>query len=200
MPCATCATVPAQPRAFFRPMRCRCSARWRRPLQRRRRHRLYQALVLASERGLKLAGKLPLVSVAAVVESARHCAAIPAHRYLAEIADSVRGYHARGPKQQVAHCPRAPVVAYRRRPFRCLRQGRRRLRRNARLEGRRARSRPANCSTCGRRPSRPYSGDEYVVKDRDKEIRTASGQRSLSGQDPKVILPDSAMTAKRWRF
>ena len=61
---------------------------------------LYQALVPAlSEKGLKLAqGKLPIVTVK---QSSSQRAIVPAQRvrYLAEIADSVRGYHAHTEEQ-----------------------------------------------------------------------------------------------------
>ena len=49
---------------------------------------------------------------------------------------------------------------------------------------------PASWWTCGRRCKESYSGDEYVVKIRDKEIRTQLTTRSLSGSRiPKVALP-----------
>ncbi len=45
-------------------------------------------------------------------------------------------------------------------------------------------------STCGRRPGPEYAGDEYVVKIRDKEIRTELTTTSLSGTKiRKVALP-----------
>jgi methylmalonyl-CoA mutase len=60
----------------------------------------------------------------------------------------------------------------------------RRARREARPRARRS------FSTCGRRPKDAYSGDEYVVKIRDKEIRTALTTTSLSGTKiRKVVLP-----------
>ena len=60
---------------------------------------------------------------------------------------------------------------------------------------RRARGAPrprarASCSRCGPRCSKAYAGDEYVVKIRDKEIRTALTHTTLSGNKiRKVALP-----------
>ena len=66
----------------------------------------------------------------------RQRAIVPAHRvrYLAEIADAVRGYHAHTEEQ--VDRPRAPVVAHRPGHFCRLRQVNRGLRRTAGLEGR----------------------------------------------------------------
>ena len=51
-------------------------------------------------------------------------------------------------------------------------------------------ARAGSSSTCGRRRKAAYAGDEYVVKIRDKEIRTALTTTSLSGtQVRKVALP-----------
>ena len=52
------------------------------------------------------------------------------------------------------------------------------------------RPRRRSCSTCGRRRKAAYAGDEYVVKIRDKELRTALTSTSLSGTKVrKVALP-----------
>ena len=56
---------------------------------------------------------------------------------------------------------------------------------------RRARRRARrSCSRCGRRCRRRYSGDEYVVKIRDREVRTRLTHETLSGTTiRKVCLP-----------
>ena len=52
------------------------------------------------------------------------------------------------------------------------------------------RRRAASCSRCGRDMQKAYAGDEYVVKIRDKEIRTALIHTTLSGSKiRKVALP-----------
>ena len=98
----------------------RCIRRWSRSL---------------TAKGLKLkAGKLPLVTVK---QSSSQRAIVPAQRvrYLAEIADAVRGYHAHT-EEQVEDRPRTPVAAHRQGHFCRLRQVDRGFRRTAGLEGR----------------------------------------------------------------
>ncbi|MDP2794466.1 MAG: methylmalonyl-CoA mutase family protein [Sulfurisoma sp.] len=154
---------------------------------------LYQALLpWLAEKGLKPgAGRLPAVSVR---HSSQQHAVVPAERvrYLAEIAENVRGYH--------KHAERQSRLARERQSLRTAK---------AIFEG------------CGKPATsladfdeliawkdgeldakakklldlwpamrQAYAGDEYVVKIRDKEIRTTLTSETLSGTKiRKVILP-----------
>ncbi|HLO64178.1 MAG TPA: fused isobutyryl-CoA mutase/GTPase IcmF [Azonexus sp.] len=151
---------------------------------------LYQALVPAlSEKGLKLGqGKLPRVTVK---QSSSQRAIVPAQRvrYLAEIADTVRGYHAhteeqvkiarerqslRIAKQVFAGCDKSTGDFDDMQAFKDSQQD------------------PKAKKLLDMWPQtvEAYSGDEYVVKIRDKEIRTQLTSQSLSGTKiRKVILP-----------
>ncbi len=159
---------------------------------------LYQAL-LARLVGLGLQatpeGSLPRVSGRA--SSNLHAVVPPARvRYLAEISDSVRGYKRR-----------ARAQARLARELQQLRETARMLQEDD----------PAKTGECGARATvlalaqcrderldsdarkllaqwpdmqKAYAGDEYVVKIRDKEIRTALTTKSLSGTTiRKVALP-----------
>ncbi len=65
--------------------------------------------------------------------------------------------------------------------------------REATLDARSRRS----CWRCGPRCSKAYAGDEYVVKIRDKEIRTPLVHTTLSGSKiRKVALPPTRTTAR----
>ena len=162
---------------------------------------LYQALVpTLTERGLKLkAGKLPLVSVK---QSSSQRAIVPAQRirYLAEIADSVRAYHAHTDEQ-----------------VRIARE-RQALRISAGIFGACDKSTADFAEILAWKDSqldpkarklldmwpdtvKAYSGDEYVVKIRDKEIRTRLVSESLSGtRIRKVILPKFGDDGETLRF
>ena len=150
---------------------------------------LYQHLAgLLAARGLPLAeGVLPAASGRTSADAA---AVIPPARtgYLAEIAATVRGYHARD-------CP-----AGRGRPARAA--ARRRPRLSSPASPRRPWppycSRPKAMSTGESRelvegwPTvvESYSGDEQVVRIRDRELRTRLTRESLSGSTiPRVALP-----------
>lgn len=153
---------------------------------------LYQGLLAALRtRGMVIEpGRLPAVDAhvstgqAIIVPGARV-------RYLAEVADTVRGYHQRVAQQsQVA------------RERQQLREARRMLdaeghgKDTAALEAlateRDARLGAHEKKLLAQWPQmrQAYGGDEYVVKIRDKEIRTALTYTTLSGTKvPKVVLP-----------
>jgi isobutyryl-CoA mutase len=151
---------------------------------------LYQALLPnLRKRGLMLPpGKLPVV---ATRQSTNQAVIVPParSRYLAEIADSVRGYH--------QHIGTQVTLARERQSLRT------------------AQSIFAGCKKDGKdfdelitwkdgqldpkakkllemwpATQQAYAGDEYVVKIRDKEIRTALTHETLSGTKiRKVVLP-----------
>jgi isobutyryl-CoA mutase len=155
---------------------------------------LYQALKpRLIELGLTLRdGSLPLV---AVRHSTNQTPVVPAARtrYLAEISDTVRGYKKRAREQarlarEIQQLQAAAAMLKVDKPDR-------------------APAAEAALDLAGQRKSRQdgdarkllqqwpqmqeaYSGDEYVVKIRDKEIRTALTTKSLSGTTVrKVALP-----------
>jgi methylmalonyl-CoA mutase len=157
-------------------------------VQRRRRHRAVSgAGRQAQEKGLKLApGKLP--AVATRQSTAQH-AIVPAARvrYLAEIAESVRGYHGWANAQATIARERQQLRAAQRMlgedaPARI----------DALIADRDAQLDPRAGKLLAMWPKTQaaYSGDEYVVRIRDKEIRTALTTTSLSGTKVrKVALP-----------
>lgn len=153
---------------------------------------LYQALApRLAELGLKLAeGRLPRVDTR---HSTHQTPVVPAARvrYLAEIADAVRGYKAR-----------ARGEARLAREVQQLKASARLLAEAGRTEGvpaledlaaqREGRLSPDARKLLEQWPQmqKSYSGDEYVVKIRDKEIRTSLVHTSLSGTKVrKVVLP-----------
>ncbi|MES2880323.1 MAG: fused isobutyryl-CoA mutase/GTPase IcmF [Pseudomonadota bacterium] len=155
---------------------------------------LYQALkTRLAELGLKLAeSQLPIVSVH---HSTNQTPVVPAARtrYLAEISDTVRGYKKRGRSQaQLA------------REIQQLRESGRMLKQDDANKGNAfeavmalAEQREEHLGAAERKllaqwpaMQTAYAGDEYVVKMRDKEIRTALTSKSLSGTTiRKVALP-----------
>jgi methylmalonyl-CoA mutase len=153
---------------------------------------LYQALLpRLAEKGLRLeAGALPRV---AVRQSQSRRAIVPAQRvrYLAEIAETLRGYHAHTREQCRIARERQQLYAAKGMLEGCNRPSADLdgliEEREARLD---ARSRkllemwPTTVETYGR--------DEYVVKIRDREIRSALNSTTLCGTKiPKVALPRS---------
>ncbi|MCE1182404.1 MAG: methylmalonyl-CoA mutase family protein, partial [Rhodocyclales bacterium] len=162
---------------------------------------LYQALVPALiAKGLKLkAGKLPLVTVK---QSSASRAIVPTARvrYLAEIADTVRGYHQhtleqvkiarerqslRIAKSVFAACDKSTVNFDEMQDYKDSQQD------------------PKAKKLLDMWPQtlEAYSGDEYVVKIRDKEIRTKLTTESLSGTKiRKVILPKYTDDGEILRF
>ena len=153
---------------------------------------LYQALVPRLRGlGLPLAeGRLP---VAATRHSTHQVPIVPGSRvrYLAEICDTVRGY-----KQH------SQMQARLAREVQQLRASVRMLGEAGNTDSsvaleplaveREARLAPASCKLLAMWPQMQmaYAGDEYVVKIRDKEIRTALVTKTLSGtRIRKVALP-----------
>ena len=155
---------------------------------------LYQALkVRLMALGMKATeGRLPLVSVRhsthqnPVVPSART-------RYLAEISDTVRGYK----KRAIAQARLAREIQQLRAAARMLevdKPGRARAAEAAidLAVAREETQDPTAKKLLAQWPDmqKAYAGDEYVVKIRDKEIRTALTTKSLSGTTiRKVALP-----------
>ncbi len=155
---------------------------------------LYQALKpRLVQLGLALAdGTLPRVEVR---HSTNQTPVVPAARtrYLAEISDTVRGYKKRAREQAAL----ARELQQLRETARMLQQD------DAERDGARktvlrlADERDAGFDAAARKllaqwpqMQRAYAGDEYVVKIRDKEIRTALTSKSLSGTTiRKVSLP-----------
>ncbi len=151
---------------------------------------LYQALVpVLTEKGLKLKpGKLPLVTVK---QSSTQRAIVPAQRvrYLAEIADAVRGYH--------AHTEEQVQIARERQSLRISKGifvgcDKSTADFDELVAWKDGQQDPKARKLLDMWPEtvKAYSGDEYVVKIRDKEIRTKLVSESLSGtRIRKVILP-----------
>ena len=155
---------------------------------------LYQALkARLAELGLAFQdGSLPLVKVR---YSTNQTPVVPAarSRYLAEISDTVRGYK----KRARAEAKLAREIQQLRETARMLldddasRDGAKNT--VLRLATERAsQQNPAAAKLLAQWPAMQaaYAGDEYVVKIRDKEIRTALTSKSLSGTTiRKVALP-----------
>jgi methylmalonyl-CoA mutase len=155
---------------------------------------LYQALkVRLSALGLKLAdGALPLVNGR---HSTNQTPVVPPARtrYLADISDTVRGYKKRAKEQATL----AREIQQLRAAARMLEEGKPDKARAAEAavdlaQKREARQDPSAKKLLAQWPEmqKAYAGDEYVVKIRDKEIRTALTTKSLSGTVVrKVALP-----------
>ena len=155
---------------------------------------LYQALkVRLGELGLSLQdGALPLVKVR---HSTNQTPVVPPARtrYLAEIADTVRGYKQRGREQarlareiQQLRASAAMLTA-----SQCGEASGADALISLAAE-REQRQDPSAKKLLAQWPEmqKAYAGDEYVVKIRDKEIRTALTSKSLSGTTiRKVCLP-----------
>jgi methylmalonyl-CoA mutase len=155
---------------------------------------LYQALKdRLTELGLTFkTGRLPLVNVrhssnqTPVVPSARS-------RYLAEISDTVRGYKKRARTQAKL----AREIQQLREAARMLSEGKPDRAKASEAAIDLAVKREENLGNAERKlltqwpdMQAAYAGDEYVVKIRDKEIRTALTTKSLSGTTiRKVALP-----------
>ncbi|TDC56341.1 methylmalonyl-CoA mutase [Actinomadura sp. KC345] len=147
---------------------------------------LYQHLGgLLGEHGLELEdGALPEISTKVSTGAA---AVIPTGRvrYLSDIAETVRGYHARTAEQ---------VAAVRR--VQRLDEVRAELADASEVEGLLEKARrdvaPENAELIEGWPAlvESYSGDEQVVRVRDRELRTRLTRESLSGNRiPRVALP-----------
>ncbi|TNF63757.1 MAG: methylmalonyl-CoA mutase [Burkholderiales bacterium] len=155
---------------------------------------LYQAIkARLAEKGLALAeGRLPLVDVR---HSTNQRAIVPGARtrYLAEIADTVRGYKQRARAQaalarEIQQLRAAAAMLAQDKPHRPKAS-------EAALDL--ASQRELHLDTDARKllaqwpqMQKAYAGDEYVVKIRDKEIRTRLTHTTLSGNTiRKVALP-----------
>jgi methylmalonyl-CoA mutase len=150
---------------------------------------LYQGLLpKLAQFGLQAKpGKLPPVDVR--FSSGKHVIVPPARsRYLAEIADTVRGYHRFTRKQvtlarerqQLSESKRMLAIAHKTADFDDLI-----AERDAEMDG-------GAKKLLAQWPDMQaaYAGDDYVVKIRDKEIRTRLVQHTLSGTKiRKVALP-----------
>jgi len=156
---------------------------------------LYQALLpRLQELGLPVsaAGQLPKVSVR---HSSNQTPVVPAARtrYLAEISDTVRGYkqHARAEARLAREIQQLNETARMLLDDDATRDGAKNT--VLRLAGERGeRQDPAAKKLVAQWPEmqKAYAGDEYVVKIRDKELRTALTTKSLSGTTiRKVALP-----------
>jgi len=155
---------------------------------------LYQALLPRLQKlGLAVGeGSLPRV---AVRHSTNQSPVVPAARtrYLAEISDTVRGYKARARSQATL----AREIQQLRAAGRMLQEANPTKERayaavNDLAAQRRERQGKAEHKLLAQWPEmvKAYGGDEYVVKIRDKEIRTALVTKSLSGTPiRKVALP-----------
>jgi len=162
---------------------------------------LYQALVpTLVEKGLKLkAGKLPVVTVK---QSSSQRAIVPAQRirYLAEIAESVRAYH--------AHTDVQVKIARERQSLRISAELFKACDKSTAdfaemLTWKDGQLDPKARKLLDMWPAtvEAYAGDEYVVKIRDKEIRTRLVSESLSGTKiRKVILPKFGDDGETLRF
>jgi methylmalonyl-CoA mutase len=153
-----------------------------------------------SEKGLTLqAGKLPIVTVK---QSSSQRAIVPAQRvrYLAEIADAVRGYH--------AHTDEQVKIARERQSLRISKQIFAGCDKNVAdfdemqaFKDSQQDPKAKKLLDMWPETQKAYSGDEYVVKIRDKEIRTKLVSESLSGTKiRKVILPKFTDDGETLRF
>ena len=155
---------------------------------------LYQALKKRlAELGLKVTdGRLPIVSVR---HSTHQTPIVPParSRYLAEISDTVRGYKKRA-REQAKLAREIQQLRAAARMLEVDKPGRAKAAEAAidLAVAREAVQDPAAKKLLAQWPDmqKAYAGDEYVVKIRDKEIRTALTTKSLSGTTiRKVALP-----------
>src|SRR5437899_10528263 len=151
---------------------------------------LYQGILPAlAEHGLKIKpGSLPPVKARA--SSARNAIVPPSRsRYLAEVADTVRGYHTRAGEQSRVARERQQLLAAKA-MLSVAGKGSAALdplieEKDARLD---ARSR--ELIEDWKETKKTYAGDEQVVRVREREIRNRRNTISLSGTKvPKVALP-----------
>jgi methylmalonyl-CoA mutase len=162
---------------------------------------LYQALVpTLTAKGLKLkAGKLPLVTVK---QSSVSRAIVPTARvrYLAEIADAVRGYHAHT-EEQVGIARERQSLRIAKGIFAACDKSTADF--DELVAWKDGQQDPKARKLLDMWPDtvKAYGGDEYVVKIRDKEIRTKLTTESLSGTKiRKVILPKFTDDGEILRF
>jgi methylmalonyl-CoA mutase len=152
---------------------------------------LYHSLLpRLKELGLNLEGsRLPL---AFTRHSTHQTPIVPAQRvrYLAEIAETVRGYKKRALEQARLARERQQLLAARHLLADECKEENISLARLAAERDRRLEARSRKLLDMWPAMQRAYAGDEYVVKIRDREIRTALTHTSLSGSKiRKVALP-----------
>src|SRR5215813_8866982 len=164
---------------------------------------LYQGILpLLVEHGLKVApGALPVMKEHA--SSGRNAIIPPARsRYLAEVADTVRGYHASVTEQSKLARERQQLIAAREMLAASGKDA-------AALEPLIREKELALAAESKRLVDEwpeirsTYAGDEHVVKVRDREVRTRLRTISLSGtRVPKVALPrfEDDGEILRWRM
>src|SRR2546425_8433698 len=151
---------------------------------------LYQGIVAAlAEHGLKIKpGSLPQIKARA--SSSRNAIVPPSRsRYLAEVADAVRGYHALAGEQSRAARERQQLLAAK---AMLSAAGKDAAMLDPLIEEKNARLDVSSRQLIEEWPEtkRTYAGDEQVVKVREREIRTRLNTISLSGiKVPKVALP-----------
>jgi len=151
---------------------------------------LYQGiLAVLVEHGLKaVPGALPVVRTRA--SSARNAIVPPARsRYLAEVAGTVRGYHARASEQSRLARERQQLLSAKAMLAAAGKDG---TVVDPLIENRNRDLDPHSKRLIEEWPETRarYAGDEQVVKVRDREIRTRLSTVSLSGtRVPKVALP-----------
>src|SRR5882762_806796 len=151
---------------------------------------LYQGILVAlAEHGLKMKpGLLPLVKTRA--SSVRNAIVPPSRsRYLAEVADTVRGYHARAGEQSRTARELQQLLA-----SKAMLSA---ARKDAAILDPLIEEKDATLDARSRaliedwtETKKSYAGDEQVVKVREREIHTRLNTISLSGTKvPKVALP-----------
>jgi isobutyryl-CoA mutase len=159
---------------------------------------LYHAVAgKLAEKGLKLRpGRLP--QPAAKVSSAIHVVVPPQRqRYLAEIAECVRGYHEFSRNQSLLARERQQLAAAK------AMLGKSVPELDSLLDAKVLDARAKQLLDSWPATAKAYSGDEQVVKVRGKELRTKLTQTSLSGTKvPKVALPrfEDHGELLRWRL
>src|SRR5437867_3553974 len=151
---------------------------------------LYQGIVPAlAEHGLKIKPGT-LLPTKARASSARNAIVPPSRsRYLAEVADTVRGYHARAGEQSRTARERQQLLAAR---AMLSAAGKDAVILDPLIEEKNARLDVHSRELIEDWPEtkRTYAGDEQVVKVREREIRTRLNTLSISGTKvPKVALP-----------
>src|SRR5437773_318607 len=151
---------------------------------------LYQGILPAlAEHGLKVRpGTLPAIKTRA--SSARNAIVPPSrNRYLAEVADTVRGYHARAGEQSRMARERQQLLAAK---AMLSATGKDAAMLDPLIEEKDAGLDPRSRELIEDWPEtkKTYAGDEQVVKVREREIHTRLNTISLSGTKvPKVALP-----------
>src|SRR5438034_6076191 len=151
---------------------------------------LYQGILAAlAEHGLKIKpGSLPPVKTRA--SSARNAIVPPSRsRYLAEVADTVRGYHARAGEQSRIARERQQLLASK---AMLAAAGSDAASLDSLIEEKDAKldARSRQLIEDWPETKKIYAGEEHVVRVRKKEIRTRLNSISLSGTKlPKVALP-----------